>query len=91
MKKEFIKIAGISAAVILLLPFPFLGARWRGEDYVLGIGIAALGISLLWLFIGFILILIQSTRKTGQAFMLTGAILLLMSFTLCSSGGGFTL
>lgn len=88
MKKEFVRVAGITAGVILLLPFPFLGNSWRFNDYVLGVGVAALAIALIWLFIGLILVLIDSTRKTGQSFLLTAAILLLLSFTLCSTGGG---
>ncbi len=88
MKKEFTRVALVSAGAILLLPLPFMGGFNRMRDYLLGVGITALGIGIILLVTGFILVLIESSRKYGQAFLLTAALLFLASFTLCSTGGG---
>jgi hypothetical protein len=88
MTKELTRVVLISAAIILLLPIPFIEAYHPLRDYMLGVGITALGIAMLWILIGFVMVLIDSTRKFGQAFLLTAAMLLLVSFTLCSTGGG---
>lgn len=85
MKKELTKIAGISGGAILLLPLLFVGSVHHLSDYLIGIGLSALGISVLWVFVGLIMLISQESRKMGQAFLLTAAVLFLVSFTLCST------
>jgi hypothetical protein len=85
-KPLFIRVFTICAGTGLLLPLLF--GMHTMSDYLLGVGIAALFISVIVLFSGGLIALGKQSRPLGQAMMLSGAILLLASFTLCSGGGG---
>jgi hypothetical protein len=98
MKKEFLLITSISAAIVLLVPIPFRNAlnNWGSydsgptewSDYAEVAGLLGVAVSLLWLLLGLILIFNQSSRKFGQAFLITAAIMLFLSFTFFSAGDG---
>jgi uncharacterized membrane protein YdcZ (DUF606 family) len=88
LKKQFFRIAAVSAGLILFLPLFFMGQVNRLEDYLLCAGLVSLGVGLLWLLVGLIFLISENSRKTGQAFLLTAAILFLASLTLCTTGAG---
>lgn len=86
MKKYLINIGWITGLVVLLLPAVFV-QEWNGFL----IGVAALALSILWLFVGLVLSLGKSRKNKdmGQAFLITAGVLLLLSFTLCSTSAAF--
>jgi hypothetical protein len=85
MTNEFTKVMLINAGIVLLLPITML--RGGADGYLIGVGITAFFVALLELVLGIVLLFPTSTRKYGQAMLLTTGLLLLGSFTVCSTSG----
>jgi hypothetical protein len=84
MSKEFTRTAMIVG--ILTIVTPLLFGISALEDLLAGIAISALFYSVMSLPVGLILTLMRDSRPYGQALLLCSGILLLASFTLCSTG-----
>lgn len=85
MSKEFSRVGLITGLLVIALPLTMLGGGF--ESYLLGMGLTALGFACVMFFLGIILLLPKSSRNYGKAVLLTSGLLLLASFTLCSSTG----
>ncbi len=75
----------IIAVITLLTPVPF-GAFDSFKNYLEAFSVSTFAISLLLLLPAIAISIPQGTRKVGQAMLLSSAVLLLLSFTLCSTG-----
>jgi hypothetical protein len=83
MQKHLLRVGLITVAVVLILPLLF--GPINLNDYQLSVGIVALGVALLEILVGLLMVIDPKTRQLGQAVLLISALMLLASFTLCST------
>jgi len=67
--------------VISLLSLASNGPR----DFWAVTGLIFLGAALIFFFLGLLLVLIRDTRQTGQGLLLSGLIIFLVGFSICST------
>jgi hypothetical protein len=82
-RKALVRAAAICIGLPLLLPLLFGPLTMR--EYLMGFAIGLGLVNALSLFVGLIVSINPKSRVYGQAMMTTSAILLLVSFTLCST------
>ncbi len=83
MSKEFTRVVLISLGIVLL--GPLLALQSGPDGYLIIVGISAFVLAMLELFLGVIFVIPKSTRNWGAGLLMTAGLLLLGSFTVCSS------
>lgn len=83
MSKEFTKVSLVTLGITLVLPLTMLSGGIDG--YVVGVALTALGLACLMIPLAIIFLFPATTRSYGKAMLLASGILLLASFTICTT------